>query len=29
MQMNPDNAARFKDVAAFLADDLKKLAPPK
>jgi anti-sigma B factor antagonist len=25
MQINPDNVSRFKDVAAFLADDLKKL----
>jgi len=25
MNMNPANAARFKDVAAFLAEDLKKL----
>jgi anti-anti-sigma regulatory factor len=25
MQINPDNVARFKDVAQFLAEDLKKL----
>src|SRR3954469_7017215 len=25
MDINPDNIARFKDVAAFLADDLKKM----
>lgn len=25
MQLNPQNAARFKDVAAFLSEDLKKL----
>jgi anti-anti-sigma regulatory factor len=25
MDLHPDNVARFKDVAAFLADDLKKL----
>lgn len=25
MQLNPQNAARFKDVTAFLAEDLKKL----
>lgn len=25
MDINPDNVARFKDVAAFLADDLKKM----
>jgi anti-sigma B factor antagonist len=25
MNIHPDNAARFKDVAAFLAEDLKKL----
>jgi anti-anti-sigma regulatory factor len=25
MQISPDNAARFKDVAAFLAEDLKRL----
>ncbi|HXP58884.1 MAG TPA: STAS domain-containing protein [Dongiaceae bacterium] len=30
MKLNPDNIARFKDVAQFLAEDLKKLgAPPK
>jgi anti-sigma B factor antagonist len=27
MDINPDNIARFKDVAAFLADDLKKMKP--
>jgi hypothetical protein len=27
MDINPDNVARFKDVAAFLADDLKKMKP--
>jgi len=27
MDLNPDNVARFKDVAAFLADDLKKMKP--
>jgi hypothetical protein len=25
MNINPDNISRFKDVAAFLADDLKKM----
>jgi hypothetical protein len=25
MKINPDNVSRFKDVAAFLAEDLKKL----
>jgi anti-anti-sigma regulatory factor len=25
MDINPDNVSRFKDVAAFLADDLKKM----
>ena len=30
MKLNPDNLARFKDVAQFLAEDLKKLGgPPK
>ena len=28
MKLNPDNIARFKDVAQFLAEDLKKLGPP-
>lgn len=27
MQLNPENAARFKEVAAFLAEDLKKPRP--
>ena len=27
MQINPDNAAKFKEVAAFLAEDLKKARP--
>jgi anti-anti-sigma regulatory factor len=27
MAMNPENAARFKDVAQFLAEDLKSLEP--
>jgi anti-sigma B factor antagonist len=27
MDINPDNIVRFKDVAAFLADDLKKMKP--
>jgi len=27
MDINPNNVARFKDVAAFLADDLKKMKP--
>ena len=29
MAANPDNVARFKDVAQFLAEDLKKLQKPK
>ncbi len=29
MQMNPENAARFKDVARFLAEDLKTLEEKK
>jgi len=28
MAMNPDNVARFKDVAQFLAEDLKNLDKP-
>ena len=28
MDLHPDNVARFKDVAAFLADDLKKISSP-
>ena len=28
MQVNPQNASKFKDVAKFLAEDLKKLKPP-
>lgn len=27
MELNPQNAAKFKDVAAFLAEDLKKAKP--
>jgi hypothetical protein len=27
MQLSPENAAKFKDVAAFLAEDLKKVKP--
>ena len=27
MELNPENVARFKDVAAFLAEDLKRLKP--
>ena len=27
MDINPDNVSRFKDVTAFLADDLKKMKP--
>jgi anti-sigma B factor antagonist len=27
MELNPENVARFKDVAQFLAEDLKKLKP--
>jgi hypothetical protein len=27
MDIHPENVARFKDVAAFLAEDLKKLKP--
>ena len=27
MQLSPENAAKFKDVAAFLAEDLKKAKP--
>ena len=29
MAMNPENAARFKDVAQFLAEDLKTLEKSK
>jgi anti-anti-sigma factor len=29
MKINPDNIPRFKDVAQFLAEDLKKLEAPK
>ena len=29
MQINPDNISRFKDVAQFLAEDLKKLGEAK
>jgi hypothetical protein len=28
MALNPANVAKFKDVARFLAEDLKKLGPP-
>jgi anti-anti-sigma regulatory factor len=27
MQLNPENVSKFKDVAQFLADDLKKITP--
>jgi hypothetical protein len=29
MEINPANAARFKDLTQFLAEDLKKLGSPE